>query len=382
MPRARRTAEYAPSAPMTTRAAIWPSRRHVPRPGAHLQTADAVADRQGAARAGGRVQAGVEDPPRDRPGRPGQRDRQFDAPGGAQPHPVQRGVSGCRVRHTRAAEGPRPRAARSRRRRACPEGRPLRPRARPVRRGALAARAAPRRCRRGRRRPRQRRTPRARSPVSPTVRMRGWGKWPGDPGSTARARACPVRHPTDRFGVPSGQLPGRHPALGADAGRLRRVLLHPRHACDHGAARPGRAAAPHAGDRGGAGGLRSGSGPVHAVRAEPGTRARAARVGAGLHHRLRRSQPDDPVQGQERAGRTRCRHRGPVHLPDPAGRGHPALPGRPGAGRGGPEAASGAHARSRAAVQHPLRAHVHRAGRLRRRRRRSASPTCRSRTGR
>ena len=128
--------------------------RHVPLPRAHLQTPDPVPDGQGAALAGGRVQAGVEDPPRDRPGRPSQRDRQFDAAGGAQPHPVHRAVPGCRVRHTQAAEGLRRHAARCRRRRACPGGRPPRPRARHVRRAAPAAREVPPRCRRARRRPR------------------------------------------------------------------------------------------------------------------------------------------------------------------------------------------------------------------------------------
>ena len=44
-----------------------------------------------------------------------------------------------------------------------------------------------------------------------------------------------------------------------------------------------------------------------------------------------------------------------VHLPGPAGRRHPALPGRPGAGRRGPAPAPRAHPRPRPAVQPPLR---------------------------
>src|SRR4028118_1497523 len=57
----------------------------------------------------------------------------------------------------------------------------------------------------------------------------------------------------------------------------------------------------------------------------------AAVVGAGVPARLRRAQRDDAVQGQVGQGRRRppgCRA---VHLPDPAGCRHPALPGRPGA---------------------------------------------------
>ena len=78
----------------------------------------------------------------------------------------------------------------------------------------------------------------------------------------------------------------------------------------------------------------------------------AARLGAGLHHRLRRGQPDDPVQGQVGQAGRRPGQRRPVHLPDPAGRRHPALPGRRGAGRRGPAPAPGADPRPRAAVQH------------------------------
>ena len=53
---------------------------------------------------------------------------------------------------------------------------------------------------------------------------------------------------------------------------------------------------------------------------------------------------------------------GPVHLPDPAGRRHPGLPGRRGAGRRGPAAAPGAHPQPGAAVQLPVRPDVDRPG--------------------
>ena len=85
----------------------------------------------------------------------------------------------------------------------------------------------------------------------------------------------------------------------------------------------------------------------------------AAGLGAGLPHRVRRGRPDDPVQGQGRPAAGRPRVGRAVHLPDPAGRRHPALPGRPGAGRRGPAPAPGADPRPRAAFQHPLRADVH-----------------------
>ena len=99
----------------------------------------------------------------------------------------------------------------------------------------------------------------------------------------------------------------------------------------------------------------------------------------GLHHRLRRGQPDDPVQGQVAPSRAPTDQRRPVHLPDPAGRGHPALPGRPGAGRRGPAPAPGADPRPRAAVQHPLRRDVHGARSRTSSRRPRRSTTCRTR---
>ncbi len=78
-------------------------------------------------------------------------------------------------------------------------------------------------------------------------------------------------------------------------------------------------------------------------------------VGDELPHRLRRGVADDAVQGQ--VGQAGCRPhlRRAVHLPDPPGRRHPAVPGRRGPGRRGPAPARRADPRPRRAVQRPLR---------------------------
>ena len=107
-----------------------------------------------------------------------------------------------------------------------------------------------------------------------------------------------------------------------------------------------------------AAGGRARPGALHAVRAEPRARAHRAAVGAELHHRLRRGEPDDPVQGQVGQGRRRPVLGRAVHLPDPAGGGHPAVRGRPGAGGRGPAPAPGADPRPGPAVQPPLRQDV------------------------
>ena len=60
-------------------------------------------------------------------------------------------------------------------------------------------------------------------------------------------------------------------------------------------------------------------------------------------------------------GRRRPVQRRAVHLPDPAGRRHPGLPGGRRAGRRGPAAAPGAHPQPRAAVQRPVRPDADRA---------------------
>ena len=56
-----------------------------------------------------------------------------------------------------------------------------------------------------------------------------------------------------------------------------------------------------------------------------------------------------------------ARQRGPVHLPHPAGRGHPAVPAARRSGGRGPAPARGAQPRPRHPVQHPVRRDVHRA---------------------
>ena len=86
--------------------------------------------------------------------------------------------------------------------------------------------------------------------------------------------------------------------------------------------------------------------------------ARPAGLGARLHHRVRRGGADDAVQGQVGEGRCGPYDGGPVHLPRPPGRRHPALPGQPGAGRRGPAPAPRADPRPRRPVQPPVRRHV------------------------
>ena len=69
------------------------------------------------------------------------------------------------------------------------------------------------------------------------------------------------------------------------------------------------------------------------------------------------------IQFKDKSQKSGCRpgQRRPVHLPDPAGRRHPALPDRPGAGRRGPAAAPRADQGPGAAVQPPVRPDVRRA---------------------
>ena len=112
-------------------------------------------------------------------------------------------------------------------------------------------------------------------------------------------RACSQRHPADRRLLPPRELPRRGPATGwrmqddYDAFYMRR-----RPARDHGRAGPGDAAPAHPGGRRAAARGRARPAALHPVRAEPRARARAARLGDELPHRLRRGLPDDPVQGQ------------------------------------------------------------------------------------
>ena len=97
---------------------------------------------------------------------------------------------------------------------------------------------------------------------------------------------------------------------------------------------------------------------LHVVRPVARPRARPAGLGARLHHRVRRGRADDAVQGQVRQGRPGPDDGRAVHLSGPAGRRHPALPGRPRACRRGPAPAPRADARSRRPVQPPVRRHV------------------------
>ena len=96
-----------------------------------------------------------------------------------------------------------------------------------------------------------------------------------------------------------GNYLGAVRAVGGPAGRPRRVLLHPGPARDHGRARPEDARRTHPQRRRPAPRARARPGPVHAVRPVARARARAAGMGARLHHGVRRGEPDDPVQGQD-----------------------------------------------------------------------------------
>ena len=114
--------------------------------------------------------------------------------------------------------------------------------------------------------------------------------------------------------------------MGGPPAGLPAVLLHRRPARDH--ARAGPEGAPRALPARRRAAARDGDrpGPVRDLHPEPDPGPRAARLGAPVPDRLRRGPPDDPVQGQVRQG---WRGRGlgrALHLPDPPGRGHPALP--------------------------------------------------------
>ena len=117
--------------------------------------------------------------------------------------------------------------------------------------------------------------------------------------------------------------------------------------------RPGRAAPAHPFRRGPTAGRRAGPAALRPVRAEPRAGPQPARVGARMHHRVRRGQPDDSVQGQVRA--LGAGVGGPVHLSGADGRRHPALPGRRRAGRRGPASAPGAGPQPGPALQRPVR---------------------------
>ncbi len=117
---------------------------------------------------------------------------------------------------------------------------------------------------------------------------------------------------------------------------------------------------------------------VDTVRAVARARAHRARLGAQHDHRLRRGEPHDPVQGQEREAGHGCRERRPVHLPDPAGGRHPALRRGGRAGRRGPAPAHRADPRPRPALQLAVRRHLRGARGAASSRRPRRSTTCRT----
>ena len=105
----------------------------------------------------------------------------------------------------------------------------------------------------------------------------------------------------------------------------------------------------------------------------------AAVLGAGVPHRLRRGQPDDAVQGQVAARRRPSSLGRAVHLPGAAGRRHPAVPGRPRAGRRGPAPAPRADPRPRRSGSTAATARRSSCPTRSSRRRRPRSSTCRTR---
>ena len=171
-----------------------------------------------------------------------------------------------------------------------------------------------------------------------------------------------LRDPADGRFVPCRQLPRRPAAVGRTAGQPRDLLLDRRPARDHRRAGPEGAAAADQGGSGATAGAGHRPATLHAVRAVAGAGAHPAVVGDGVPDRLRRGEPDDAVQGQVAARRRRPVQRRALHLPDPAGGGHPGLPGGRRSGGGGPATAPRAHPEPRAAVQRPIRADADRAG--------------------
>ena len=205
------------------------------------------------------------------------------------------------------------------------------------------------------------------------------GRMPVMPQPAPAPRA--VRHPADRRLVPPRQLPRRAAAVGRAAGRPRAVLLRRRPARDHRRARPGRCCASAPGSP-----PRSSSPPgidpdavarcscsatCPSTPSSPG--CSGCLTGFGEASRMTQFKDKSPRGG------ARPRSRRAVHLPDPAGGRHPALPGRPGAGRRGPAPAPRADPRPGAAVQPPLRRDLHACPSRTSSRRRRRSSTCRPR---
>ena len=203
------------------------------------------------------------------------------------------------------------------------------------------------------------------SPVEPPcVAVEGWRACPSPP---PRIAAGPLPRATHRRFAASGQLPGRAAAVGAVAGRPRRLLRGRRPARADRRGRAGRRW-PTARLRSAAQLIAAGHRPgaVDGVPAVPCARAHPAGLDPQLSDRVRSGAADDPVQGQGRQDGRREHQRRAVHLPGADGRRHPALPVRPRAGRRGPAAAPGAHPRPGDAVQLPLRPDLRRARALHR----------------
>ena len=120
-------------------------------------------------------------------------------------------------------------------------------------------------------------------------------------GAEYRRRSPPagaLRHPAHRGLVPSRQLPRCCAAVGGPAGGHDAFYFVPDLHAITVDARPGDARRAHPDAASRSCSRRARPGPLHGVRPEPRARARAAGVGAGLHHRVRRGEPDDAVQGQ------------------------------------------------------------------------------------
>ena len=94
-------------------------------------------------------------------------------------------------------------------------------------------------------------------------------------------------------------------------------------------------------------------GPVHALRPEQRPGALRGDMAPGGARDVRRAEPDDAVQGEERGPAVGVGR--PLHLPRAPGGRHPPLPHGQGAGRRRPAPAPRAGARHRPAVQQPLR---------------------------
>ena len=145
---------------------------------------------------------------------------------------------------------------------------------------------------------------------------------------------CALRHPADGGFLPPRQLPGCAAPVGGLQDVRRGVLLRRRPARDHAAAGPGGAAPQHPRLRRAA--ARPRRRPRRAARCSCRATCRSTcscpgswSASTGFGEASRMTQFKDKSQ-REGTGRRLGRA---VHLPGAAGRRHPRLPGRPGAGR-------------------------------------------------